>query len=159
MLTPSAFLYSCAVLNYHCKGKAAIPEGSWLGEKWQRKLEYPADCKHLSSCRLLTPLCLQLGMAFTLILSGQDLAQPLTIASWTQRDDYLCSRCPNYGCKFSLVEKKQFKNWKINPKLQDKMSNFKTKPQSNRWGELLGISCEKLIISTSRTTLNLLYNR
>lgn len=77
MLTPSAFLYSCAVLNYHCKGKAAIPEGSRLGEKWQRRLEYPADCKHLSSCRLLTPLCLQPGMAFTLILAGQGLAKTI----------------------------------------------------------------------------------
>lgn len=105
MLTPSAFLYSCAVLNYHCKGKAAIPEGSWLGEKWQKKLEYPTDCKHLSSCRLLTPLCLQLGMAFTLIRAGQKLAQPLTMTSWTQRDDYLCSRCPSHGWQFSLVKK------------------------------------------------------
>lgn len=98
MLTPGAFLYSqIAVLNYRCRGTAAIPEGGadW-GEKRQRKPEYPADCKHLSSCGLLTPLRLQLGMELTLIPAARDLAEPLTITSWTQLEDRLIVRGPNF---------------------------------------------------------------
>lgn len=68
MLTPGAFLYSqIAVLNYRCRGNGCYSWGELTGEKRQRKLEYPADCKHLSSCRLLTPLRLQQGMELTLI--------------------------------------------------------------------------------------------
>lgn len=71
-----AFLYSqIAALNYRRRGWLLLPMEVGMGGEARLGDKRGGDWKHLSSCRLLTPLCLQSGNGAHLDLSP--FASPL----------------------------------------------------------------------------------